>query len=203
MRRLMTAAAALTIVGVVALPALGLGGRESVAVCHRTQLRGAAASTWTLLVVGMPAANAHYEHGDGAPNGQVPGQPGLTFDATCTPIATLEGAATTTTSSTSTTTTTSTTLPGTVASCFDGGFTTYDLYVAVLNTEDGAALWRSIDGTCTGSVQTSLTVVDGAADRSEAAAACSAILGGTPNWYYPIRVGLLFPDAPHDWWFCF
>ncbi len=202
MRRILTAATALMLVGVMALPALGLGGQESVVVCHRNQLRGSAPTTWTLLVVGMPAANAHHAHGDGVPSGQVPGQPGFTFDATCTPTATLESVATTTTSSTTTTTTT-TTLPGTVDTCFDGAFTTYDLHVSVLNTEDGAALWRSTDGTCTESVQTSLTVVDGAADRSGAAAACAAILGGTSDWYFPLRVELLFPEAPTDWWFCF
>jgi hypothetical protein len=199
----MTAAVALTLVGVVALPALGLGGRESLAICHRSQIRGSAPTTWTLLLVGMPAVQAHYDHGDGAPNGQVPGMPGFTFDSTCIPAAAGDGTTTTTTSAPTTTTTTSTTLPGTVGSCFDGAFGTYDLYVGVLDVEDGSALWSSTDGTCSGSEQMTVTVIDGAADRTEARASCALILGGTADQYFPMRAEPLFPEAPSDWWLCF
>jgi hypothetical protein len=205
MRRSVTTAIAVILVGVVALPAFGLGRREASAVCHRSRVGAAVETTWRLLYVGPPASEAHRAHGDGTPGGAVPGQPGWVFDSSCTPQHADEpvtNPTNPTTTTTTTTSTTTTTLAGTVAQCFDGAFGTYDLYVQVLDVLDGATFWSSTDGTCAGSTQDLVTVVDGAADRSAPAARCAEVLGGPPEQYYPLKLEPLFAGVPADWWLC-
>jgi hypothetical protein len=49
-----------------------------VELCHRT-----GAGFWVHISVWLPAEPAHIAHGDGKPNGSVPGQTGKTFGPTC------------------------------------------------------------------------------------------------------------------------
>ncbi len=114
------------------------------------------------------------------------------------------GTTTTTTLGTTTTTTLGTTTTTTLGSstCLDGLLGSFDLSVTAINVDDGATLWRSTNGTCTGDIVGLVTVVDGAADRTDAGAACALVLGRLPTYYFPLRLEPIFPDAPADWWLC-
>ncbi len=215
MRRYVVAAAMAALLGAVSFPAAGLARNDKTEVCHRSRLASTGAPTWRLLTVGSKAARAHLAHGDGVPGGRVPGIAGLAFDGSCVPRSDSGNTTTTTTTLGTTTTTTTlgttttTTTPGsttttTIASttCLDGLLGSFDLSVTVLNADDGAALWDSTDGTCTGDIVGLVTVVDGAATRIEAGVACADALGGLPSYYFPVRLEPVFPEAPADWWLC-
>jgi hypothetical protein len=54
------------------------GSNVKVDLCHRT-----GNGRYHLITVSIDAQPAHIAHGDGAPNGEVPGQPSLTFGPAC------------------------------------------------------------------------------------------------------------------------
>jgi len=204
MRRYVAAAATAVLVVAFAVPAAGLVRGEKTEVCHRSHLGPSDVPGWLLLSVGGKAAKAHLAHGDGVPGGPVPGVAGQTFDASCGAPPSGSSSTTTTTLGTTTTTTLASTTTTTLASstCLDGFSVTSDLSVTALNVDDGATLWSSTDGTCTGDIGGLVTVVDSAADRTEAGVACALVLGGLPTYYFPLRLEPIFPDAPADWWLC-
>ena len=204
MRRYVAAAATAALLGAFAFPAAGLARGDKTEVCHRSRLAPSVAPAWLLLSVGGKAAKAHLAHGDGVPGGPVPGIAGQTFDASCGASHADSGSTTTTTLGTTTTTTLSTTTTTTLTSstCLDGLLGTFDLSVTAINVDDGVTLWSSTDGTCTEDIVGLVTVVDGAADRTEARAACALVLGRFPAFYFPLRLEPIFPDAPADWWLC-
>ncbi len=187
MRRFFATLVVVTLVGLFAVPAFATGRAEATAICHRSRPSDPA---WRLLFVAPSSMEAHRAHGDGAPGGPVPGAAGWTFDSACTPQPAEE------------TGTTTTTIPGTIAHCFDGSFESYDLYVDALNVDDGASYLSSTDGTCVGARLLKGTIVDGTLSQATAAAECAAILGGDPAGYVPLRLQVVYPDVPADWWFC-
>lgn len=179
MQRWMFTAAAAVLVGAFAFPAPGLARTEKIDICHRTD--DGDAPGWRLLSVGAKAAEAHMNHGDGVPGGPVPSLQGNAFGASCVPEPIVSS---------------------TLLRCLDGLFDSFDLGVSALNAPRGADLFGSTDGTCTGDLRGSMTVVDGAAVRSEARDACASVLGGLPGSYAPLKLEYLFIDAPTDWWLC-
>ncbi len=63
-----------------ALP-MAAGAQTSAEICHRT-----GADQFVHLSVASTAVDAHLKHGDGLVGGPVPEHPGMTFDASCTPV---------------------------------------------------------------------------------------------------------------------
>jgi hypothetical protein len=60
---------------------MAAGAQMSGEVCHRT-----GADRFVHLSVARAAVDAHLKHGDGLVGGPVPEHPGMTFDASCTPV---------------------------------------------------------------------------------------------------------------------
>ena len=180
MRRYLFAATAAALLVAFVFPAAGFARSGKVEICHRSALGDAGIPDWRLLSVGGKAAEAHAAHGDGVPGGPVPEMAGYTFDASCVPEMT----------------------DSWIPVCLDGAFESFDLRVMALNTARGADLLSSTDGTCTGDLRGSLSVVDGSADREEARTACASVLGGSPSHYTPLPLAPLFLDAPANWWLC-
>src|SRR5215207_2138317 len=60
---------------------MAAGAKMSGEVCHRT-----GADRFVHLSVASAAVDAHLKHGDGVVGGPVPEHPGMTFDASCTPV---------------------------------------------------------------------------------------------------------------------
>ena len=54
--------------------------KAKVDVCHLDD-----EGNYKLISIADPALDAHLNHGDGVPRGEVPGQPNYEFDETCTP----------------------------------------------------------------------------------------------------------------------
>jgi hypothetical protein len=69
--------------GLTAAPRPDGAGMDRVAVCHYD----ADAGTFHLITIAAPALPAHLRHGDGLPDGAVPGPEGYVFDEACQPIA--------------------------------------------------------------------------------------------------------------------
>lgn len=62
-------------------PELGRAASAKVDVCHR-----ALSGSFNLITIAYQAVNAHRAHGDALPGEDVPGAPGLKFDATCAQV---------------------------------------------------------------------------------------------------------------------
>jgi hypothetical protein len=60
---------------------MAAAAQTSGEICHRT-----GANQFVHLSVASAAVNAHLKHGDGLVGGPVPEHPGMTFDASCTPV---------------------------------------------------------------------------------------------------------------------
>jgi len=58
------------------------GPAPKVDMCHKT-----GNDSYHLINISANAESAHRNHGDGYPNGQVPGHNGYRFDSTCNPVA--------------------------------------------------------------------------------------------------------------------
>jgi hypothetical protein len=146
---------------------------EKVDICHVVK-NGSA----KLISVSVNASMAHTRHGDNVPGGSVAGLDNVVYDDTCTPVEIETGPAT---------------------GCYDSTFF-FDLKLEdKLGKKDNAAFSNTLDGTCSGTEDSMMTVVDGA-DAADARNACVAIgASGTAV----MNAGVFgFDTLPKSAWFC-
>ena len=82
MRRFHLVMVVALLVGVFAVPTTALASGTQVDVCHAND-----EGDYHLITVSEVAVDQHFaNHGDGVPEGSVPGMEGFKFDAGCVPI---------------------------------------------------------------------------------------------------------------------
>ena len=134
--------------------------------------------TAKLINVSVNSSMAHARHGDNVPGGSVSGLEDFVYDDTCTPVEVETGPA---------------------DGCYDSTFF-FDLKLnGKLGKKDNAAFSNTLDGSCSGTENSMMTVVDGA-DAADARSACVAV--GASGVAVTNAAVFGFDTLPGSAWFC-